>query len=157
MFLHTKKNSNHCCSGFAQRAAALSYFLLHTSIRTIFQAQYNSYKKTDSRTRPKIIAIENIWFNGFFNTVFSRPEFEKRKAAHLSPQMACRQKLALSELLMQSPGEEGPISVSQCRCFETFCAKNGYALNHQFPGQIVQQTCKTREEMRKNEDRKSVV
>ena len=100
---------------------------------------------------PQIIAIENIWFNGFFNTVFSRPEFEKRKAAHLSPQMACRQKLALSELLMQSPGEEGPISVSQCRCFETFCAKNGYALNHQFPGQIVQQTCKTREEMRKNE------
>lgn len=100
---------------------------------------------------PQIIAIENIWFNGFFNTVFSRPEFEKRRAACLSSQMICRQKWAVGELLMQTPGEDGPISVSQCKCFETLCAKNGYVLNRQFPGQIVQQICKTREEMRKNE------
>lgn len=98
---------------------------------------------------PQIIAIENIWFNGFFNTIFSRPEFEKRKAVCLSPQMACRQKWAVSELLMQIPGEDGPISVSQCRCFETLCAEKGYVLNRQFPGQIVQQTYKTRDEMRK--------
>lgn len=100
---------------------------------------------------PQIIAIENIWFNGFFNTVFSRPEFEKRRTTCLSPKMACRQKCAISDLLMQVPSEDGPISVSQCKCFETLCAKNGYALNRQFPGQIVQQTYKTREEMRKNE------
>lgn len=100
---------------------------------------------------PQIIAIENIWFNGFFNTVFSRPEFEKRRVARLSSQMVCRQKWAVNELLMQTPGEDGPISVSQCRCFETLCAKNGYVLNRQFPGQIVQQTCKTREDMRKSE------
>ncbi len=100
---------------------------------------------------PQIIAIENIWFNGFFNTVFSRPEFEKRRTACLSSQMICRQKWAVGELLMQTPGEDGPISVFQSKCFETLCAKNGYVLNRQFPGQIVQQTCKTREEMRKNE------
>lgn len=100
---------------------------------------------------PQIISIENIWFNGFFNTVFSRPEFEKRRAARLSSQIACRQKWAIGELLMQTPEEDGSISASQCRCFEALCAKNGYELNRQFPGEIVQQTCKTREEMRKNE------
>lgn len=99
---------------------------------------------------PQIIKIENIWFNGFFNTVFPRSEFEKRKVACLSPQMTYQQKCALSDLLMQTLGEDGPISVDQCKCFETLCAKNGYVLNRQFSKLAVQQTCKNREEMLEN-------
>lgn len=102
------------------------------------------------RDKPQIIAIENIWFNGFFNTVFLRKEFEKRRVDCLSPQMVHRQKYALGDLLMQAPSEDGPISVNQCKCFETLCSKNGYFLNRQFPKHIAQQTCKTRKEMIEN-------
>ena len=51
---------------------------------------------------------------------------------------------------MQAPSEDGPISVNQCKCFETLCSKNGYFLNRQFPKHIAQQTCKTRKEMIEN-------
>lgn len=104
-------------------------------------------EENGNQDTPQIIKIENIWFNGFFNTVFPRSEFEKRKVACLSSQMAYQQKCALSDLLMQTLGEEGPISVDQCKCFETLCAKNGYVLNRQFSKLTVQQTCKNREEM----------
>lgn len=107
-------------------------------------------EENGSQSTPQIIAIENIWFNGFFNTILPRAEFEQRKVACLSSQMAYHQKCALSDLLMQTPDEDGPISVDQCKCFETLCAKNGYVLNRQFSKLTVQQTFKNREEMLEN-------
>jgi hypothetical protein len=96
---------------------------------------------------PRIIPIENVWFNGFFNTLFQRPEFARRRVANLTAAALQQRDVMLKELLMQVEGENGYISAEHSKCFEELCMQNGYCLNRQFTGAVVQQAGVNREKI----------
>jgi len=93
----------------------------------------------------KIIPIDNIWFNGFFNTLFKRPEFDTRRATNLRATTLKQRDTLLKELRMQNKGDNGLISASQSMDFEQLCAKNGYHLNQQFADRVVRRLGRDRE------------
>ena len=94
---------------------------------------------------PQIISIENIWFNGFFNTLFLRPEFDARRVSNLSTDIIRRRDTILKELRMQSTRENGYISAAHSKCFEELCAQNHYPLNRQFSSAVVEKAGESRE------------
>lgn len=95
---------------------------------------------------PKIIPIENIWVNGFFNTLFCQPVFDGRRSDCLSQEELGKRDRGLKELQMQIR-DDGPISADQCRAFEELCARGGYRVNWSFDDRIVKCTAKNREEI----------
>ncbi|MHC1695656.1 MAG: MBL fold metallo-hydrolase [Eubacteriales bacterium] len=102
-------------------------------------------KDNGSAETPKIIPIENIWVNGFFNTLFRRPEFDTRRAMNLTEIELRKRNSGLQELQMQMR-DDGPISAGQCRAFEVLCVQGGYCVNRQFTHGIVKCTAKNRDE-----------
>lgn len=102
-------------------------------------------KDNGAAETPKIIPVENVWVNGFFNTLFSRPEFDTRRAMNLSATELRKRDSGLQELQMQMR-DDGPISAGQCRAFEVLCAQGGYRVNRQFADGVVKCTAKTRDE-----------
>lgn len=94
---------------------------------------------------PKIIPVDNIWFNGFFNTLFNRPEFDARRAKFLSEDIAEKMRNGLRDLKMQM-SYEGQISAKQCKSFEELCAQGGYLINKQFADGIAKSVAQNREE-----------
>lgn len=87
-------------------------------------------------SEPNIIQVENVWFNGFFNTLFRRSEFIDR--VHVLTDIQQREKeRTLKEFLLQISGEEGNISAPQSISFEELCMNNGYVLNAQFADRVV--------------------
>lgn len=87
-------------------------------------------------SNPNIIQIENIWFNGFFNTLLRRSEFMDRVRGLTDIQKREKERV-LKEFLLQIPGEEGEISAIQSISFEELCLNNGYSLNTQFTDKVV--------------------
>lgn len=85
---------------------------------------------------PNIIQVENIWFNGFFNTLLRRSEFMDRVRGLTDIQKREKERV-LKEFLLQIPGEEGEISAIQSTSFEELCLNNGYSLNTQFTDKVV--------------------
>ena len=83
-----------------------------------------------------IIQVENIWFNGFFNTLLRRSEFMDRVRGLTDIQKREKERV-LKEFLLQVPGEEGEISAIQSISFEELCLNNGYSLNTQFTDKVV--------------------
>ena len=94
---------------------------------------------------PRVIPINNIWFNGFFNTLFRHPEFVRRRVKCLNAAMLRHRDAMLKELRMQAGEENGLISTTQSISFEQLCIQNGYRLNRHFADAIVQRTSKNRE------------
>ncbi|MHB8125311.1 MAG: ComEC/Rec2 family competence protein [Desulfitobacteriaceae bacterium] len=93
---------------------------------------------------PHIIKVENIWFNGFFNTLFMRDEFQERKRAVIGDLQKKRMNMVLGQLSMQINGNIGPISAAHSRSFEELCAQNGYRLNAQFVDRVVKRSADNR-------------
>ncbi len=93
---------------------------------------------------PHIIEVENIWFNGFFNTLFMRDEFQERKRAAIGDLQKKRMNMVLGQLSMQIDGNAGPISAAHSRSFEELCAQNGYRLNAQFLDRVVKRSVDSR-------------
>jgi|Wag4MinimDraft_13_1082653.scaffolds.fasta_scaffold00687_4 beta-lactamase superfamily II metal-dependent hydrolase len=86
---------------------------------------------------PQIIEINNIWYNGFFSTLFSNNVFEHHKVNTISKNQNKKMKVIQGQLEMQINKEEPLISAKQSKCFELLCANLGYPINHQFQRQIV--------------------
>ena len=103
-----------------------------------------------TKDNPQIIPIENIWFNGFFNTLATLPQFVGRQIEALSPNIRDQKKRILRDIQMQLPGEDGSISAQHSKCFEELCAENGYLLNCQFANATVLCASKTRKEVLQN-------
>lgn len=107
-------------------------------------------RENGAKDNPQIIPIENIWFNGFFNTLATLPQFAGRYVDALPPNILDQKNRVLRDIQMQLPGEDGPISAQHSKCFEELCAENGYLLNCQFPNDTVLCTSKTRKEVLQN-------
>lgn len=93
---------------------------------------------------PKIIKVENIWFNGFFNTLFMRDEFRERRRAVIGNLQETRMKMVLGQLSMQINGNAGPISATHSQSFEELCAQHGYRLNEQFVDRVIKRSAEIR-------------
>lgn len=89
---------------------------------------------------PNIIEVENIWFNGFFNTLFMNEKFNKRKMVIVSEGQKKEMDRVLSQLSMQIYGDTGFISAAHSRSFEELCAHGRYCLNEQFTDRIVKRS-----------------
>lgn len=93
-------------------------------------------------TSPRIIPVDNIWYNGVINTLSFNPEIEKRSHDSSSIQQQETNHL-LADLLSQLPDKSGDISANNCLSFEEICFRNGYSINSCFPDRIVQRTYNT--------------
>lgn len=87
-------------------------------------------KENGMKEEPKIIPIEEIWFNGFLGTLFSNYEFEGHRVDEISDKSMVLSKLG--DLQMRLPAKSKNISADQSKCFEELCAENGYVLNRMF-------------------------
>lgn len=96
---------------------------------------------------PYIIEVENIWFNGFFNTLFMRDEFQERKKAAIRDLQKKRMNMVLGHLSMQIEGNAGSITAAHSRSFEELCAQNGYRVNAQFVNHIVKKSADCRDNL----------
>ena len=86
---------------------------------------------------PQVIAIDNIWFNGFYSTLFMNDVFEQHKSKIISKVQNAKMRIVQGQMEMQSTPEGTMISAKQSKSFEVLCSDLGYRVNHQFPRQIV--------------------
>ncbi len=96
---------------------------------------------------PKIIEVENIWYNGIINTLYFNPEFSKR-IHDCSPVQQQKIDYCLANFLSQLPDKTDDISANNCLSFEELCIRNGYNINSCFSKGIVQRTFNTYDEKR---------
>lgn len=89
---------------------------------------------------PNIIKVENVWFNGFFNSMFMRDEFQERVRAVIEDKQTKKMNTVLGHLSIQINGNDSLISARHCVSFEELCAKNGYRLNAQFVDQVAKRS-----------------
>ena len=88
---------------------------------------------------PAIIPVDEIWINGFFNTLFPRLEFKHREIDELSLEERKMLSDKLKSLKMSFP-DEGYISATQCKALERLCVQNGYRVNCSCPDRIVKRS-----------------
>lgn len=88
---------------------------------------------------PAIIPADEIWINGFFNTLFPRLEFKHREIDELSLEERKMLSDKLKSLKMSFP-DEGYISAAQCKALERLCVQNGYRVNCSCPDRIVKRS-----------------
>lgn len=88
---------------------------------------------------PAIIPVDEIWINGFFNTLFPRLEFKHREIDELSLEERKMLSDKLKSLKMSFP-DEGYISAAQCKALERQCVQNGYRVNCSCPDRIVKRS-----------------
>ena len=88
---------------------------------------------------PAIIPVDEIWINGFFNTLFPRFEFKHREIDELSLEERKMLSDKLKSLKMSFP-DEGYISAAQCKALERLCVQNGYRVNCSCPDRIVKRS-----------------
>lgn len=129
-----------CAEGYR-----ISLMIVSHMDRDHIEGAVSFLKENGAADAPNIIPVENIWMNGFFNTLFRLPEFDARRATSLSEPERRKRDRALKELKMQTP-DEGPISASESRAFEELCAQGGYRVNWSFPEGTVKTAAQSREE-----------
>ena len=100
-----------------------------------------------SANESRIIDVENIWFNGFFNTLFMRDEFQERKRAAIGDLQKKRMNMVLGQLSMQIDGNAGPISAAHSKSFEELCSQYGYRINTQFVDRVVKRSADSRNQL----------
>lgn len=86
---------------------------------------------------PNLIEINNIWFNGFFNSLFAKDVFNCHKNKNVSELQKKQIRIVKGSLYMRSESGEKKISASQSKQFEELCSIYGYKLNMQFQDRIV--------------------
>lgn len=86
---------------------------------------------------PQVIAIDNIWFNGFYSTLFMNDVFKQHISNTISEVQNEKMRIVQGQMEMQSISEVAMISGMQSKSFEELCSDLGYRVNHQFPGQVV--------------------
>lgn len=96
-------------------------------------------------SNPKIIPVDNIWINGFFNTLFRRPEFNSRRSSLLTAKQHTNQKTIFRDLCMRIR-DDGLISARQSKAFEELCARGGYRVNQPFVDGVVKCTATNRQD-----------
>lgn len=94
-------------------------------------------KDNGNAKNPQIIEVENIWFNGFFNTLFLKDIFRERRNKDISVSQKKQFRLVKAKLGMLTYTGTGNISAKQSRCFEELCSINEYNLNSQFQDRVV--------------------
>lgn len=99
---------------------------------------------------PQIIEIQNIWFNGFFNTLFMSDIFINRRKKIIEEKQKEKMRLVKAELNMQITSESGNISAKDSQRLEELCVEYGYAVNKQFSNRTVMRTSEVLEEVRAN-------
>ena len=108
-------------------------------------------KENGEATNPQIIEIENIWFNGFFNTLFMNDIFSERRKNVIEKKQKEKMRLVKAELNMQQrTGIPGNISARHSKQFEELCVEYGYSVNKQFFNHIVMRTSEDVDEVLSN-------
>lgn len=92
----------------------------------------------------QIIEVQEIWFNGFFNTLFREPEFNKRVG--VTNIEDGKLKKLQRNLRLQNIGTNGTVSAADSVSFESLCVKNGYAINASFVDGIAKRDYSSYEE-----------
>jgi beta-lactamase superfamily II metal-dependent hydrolase len=97
-------------------------------------------KENGEATNPQIIKIENIWFNGFFNTLFMNDIFSEHRKKVVEEKQKEKVRLVKAELNMQKSSVSGNISAKHSQQFEELCVEYGYVVNKQFSNHTVMRT-----------------
>ena len=84
-------------------------------------------KENGDYNNPAIIKVEEIWYNGFFNTLF--PMLKDKYSENISQECIQEYREVIRNLKKLSHGEDGPISAKLGASFEQTCYANHYALN----------------------------
>lgn len=86
-------------------------------------------KDNGVKEAPRVIPVDNIWYNGIFLLVKSN----KKLMSHVVNTLSDIQERKYQSLITQLSGligvGEGKISAAHSVAFETLCKENGYALN----------------------------
>lgn len=90
-----------------------------------------------SALNPQIIEIEDIWFNGFFNTMFLNEIFMKHKTIEIPDGQKTKMRLIKGQLEMQETVFSGNISAKHSKKFEKLCLSYGYQMNNHFYDKVV--------------------
>lgn len=85
---------------------------------------------------PNIIEIDNLWYNGVYNTLCYNPELRKR-INDISSIQKKRIDYYIANLLSNLPANKTDISANNCIDFERLCFCNGYNINSRFQNSIV--------------------
>ena len=101
------------------------------------QGAISFLKDNGESKNPQIITIENIWFNGFYSTLFINDVFKKHKLEVMSQTQEKTMRIAQGQIEMQLASEGGMISAMQSKSFEVLCSELGYCVNYQFDKQVV--------------------
>lgn len=78
---------------------------------------------------PKIIPIDNIWFNGIISIFSVSPQLKAHLYSSLNESENLKIKKLYTELIKLLKDGEGPISFVQSEAFEILCKNNHYILN----------------------------
>jgi len=92
-------------------------------------------------SNPRIIEIENIWFNGFANTIFANEIYDRHKKIQLSDMQRSKIKHVNGQLEMQTASMSGNISANHSKRFEKLCLLHGYKMNNQFRQEVAKRCC----------------
>ena len=84
-------------------------------------------KENGDYNNPAIIKVEEIWYNGFFNTLI--PMLKDKYSENISQECINEYREAIGNLKKLGHGEDGPISAKLGASFEQTCYENHYALN----------------------------
>lgn len=90
-----------------------------------------------SALNPQIIEIENIWFNGFFNTMSMNEIFVKHKNIKIPDAQKAKMRFIKGQLEMQETSFSGNISAKHSKRFEKLCLSYGYQMNNHFYDKVV--------------------
>lgn len=78
---------------------------------------------------PKIIPVDNIWFNGIYSLIESSSLLKSHIFDHLSDRDRCRFRVLWDQLYRRVGDGDGYISATQAEQFEQLCNQNNYKLN----------------------------
>jgi Predicted hydrolase (metallo-beta-lactamase superfamily) len=110
-------------------------------------------KDNGNSDNPNIIEIDNIWYNGFFNTLFLNEIFEQHKCAVVereSQKNKMRLIKAQLEMQIQRATSSDYISAKHSKSFEELCSLNHYKFNEQFKDKVVKRRSDNKEDVINN-------
>lgn len=116
----------------ASKGCRIILFIVTHSDRDHIEGAISFLQENKFNKSPDIIPVDNVWYNGFHNTLFNL-RFVNKLGENDLP----KTKTIVAALLANLPGEEGDISASLSSGFEELCLKYGYALNTPFADGIV--------------------
>lgn len=120
----------------ARKGCRVTLLVITHADRDHIEGAIEFIKENGKASCPSIITVENVWYNGIYNTLCYNPELKERMS-ECSISQDKKINHYLSEKLSQLPDTAGDISASNCIDFEQLCINNGYKINSNFPDGIV--------------------